>query len=312
MPYMIVDRPNKYCVYKRGANGRPVGSALGCHVTRTGAVLQIAAIESSERKAVDPDELDEVFAKYHDIVNMSASELERWAETEYSGLASLSDAPIKRNLRLLRTPKSEWIARDITDANRTIAFVSRMRNAEQGKPVRADVPYSKRDISLMNWAYNPRKGTPVAMELTIFKQAGGLRRMFLVTSNSYEDRECETITTKALSEYVESQWEGDAWKGNNFLLFGHRGAPIGAITFAEMIGSFLVEVAAELDTPYARKRWDYIEAHPDMEWGASHGFDFDQNKKTIDGVYHHIEKFETTVLPLVRAANALTLAGVIA
>lgn len=145
--------------------------------------------------------------------------------------------------------------------------------------------------------------------VTIVKE-GDARRMFLVTSNSYEDRDRETITTGALKTYVETQWEGDVWKGNNYLLFGHRGAPIGLITFCEMWGAFLVEVADELDTPYARKRWDYIEAHPQMEWGASHGFDFEENTK-IDGVYHHIEKFETSVLPLARAANALTLAGVV-
>lgn len=397
MPYVIEERSGKYCVIKV-STGKPIPG--GCHSTARQAGAHKTAIERSEAltsKEVDSDELDAVFAKYHDLVNMSASELERWAETEYSGLASLSDAPIQRNLRLLKKPKVEWDNRDIADANRTIAFISRMRNMEQGKPVRADVPYSKRDISLRNWAYNPDKTkqdsrendpeyyaivpdrelrstwklpmldfeqtsaaiqalspkgfrgqrveiprgvsraavirkiqrriasiqasddakdqlrarlTQIKSISMIFKGADGLRRMFLITSNAYEDREDETITSEALKEYVESQWEGDIWKGNNFLLFVHRGAPIGEIVFAEMMESFLVEVAKELNTPYARKRWDYIEAHPDMDWGASHGFDFDEDTKT-DGVYHHIEKFETTVLPLARAANALTLAGVI-
>jgi hypothetical protein len=338
-----------------------MGRSLGCHRTRAQALRQIAALEAAEtRKQVDEDELNEVFRKYHDLVNMSASELERWAKTEASGLASQSDAPITRNLRLLRTPKAEWTNRDIRDANRTIAFISRMSKAPQGKPARADISYSRRDISLRNWAYNPDKEK--AFQLTqrqagytqqseneneqckncrwfdrhgycLIVQmypldivAGGhctrwealpilkdftLRRMFLVTSNAYEDREGETITSKALRDYVESQWDGEIFKGENYLLFQHRGAPIGRITFAEMSGPFLIEVAEELPTPYAKRRWDFIANHPDMDWGASHGFDFESDKRQPDGTFDEILKFETTVLPGSKAANLLTLAEVL-
>lgn len=112
--------------------------------------------EASATKAADPDE---VYRRYHETVNMSASELEAWAETDASRRASLDRSPIRRNLRLLRKPKAEWTAADIRDANRTISFVSRMRGAEQGKPVNKDIPYSKRDISLRNWAYAAKHGT---------------------------------------------------------------------------------------------------------------------------------------------------------
>jgi len=105
---------------------------------------------------VSPDRLDEVFAKYRETVNMSASELERWADTECSTLASKSRAPIRRNLRLLRKKKADWTAQDIRDASRTISFVARMKGAEQGEPARKGCP-SKRDISLKNWAYDPGK-----------------------------------------------------------------------------------------------------------------------------------------------------------
>jgi hypothetical protein len=89
-------------------------------------------------------------------VNMSYSELEAWSKTECSKLASLDRSPINRNLRLLSTKKADWGANEVKNANRTISFVSRMKNMEQGQPVNKTCP-SKRDISLKNWAYNPNK-----------------------------------------------------------------------------------------------------------------------------------------------------------
>jgi hypothetical protein len=109
-----------------------------------------------ELKADLSEIIDEVYTKYHDIVNMSYSELKAWSETDCSKLASLDRSPITRNLNLLSKKKSEWGANEVKSANRTISFVSRMKNMEQGEPVSKTCP-SKRDISLKNWAYNPNK-----------------------------------------------------------------------------------------------------------------------------------------------------------
>lgn len=116
--------------------------------------------ELSEKvKLADQDKLNEVYKRYHQMVNMSASELEAWSKTEASKRASLDRGPIQRNLRLLRKKKAEWTNRDIADANRTISFISRMKKVAKGKPVNKDIPYSKRDISLRNWAFNPDKNS---------------------------------------------------------------------------------------------------------------------------------------------------------
>jgi hypothetical protein len=45
----------------------------------------------------------------------------------------------------------------VDNAKRTISFVARMKNMEQGEPVSEACPISKRDISLKNWAYDPMK-----------------------------------------------------------------------------------------------------------------------------------------------------------
>ncbi len=109
-----------------------------------------------ELKADLSEIIDEVYSKYHDTVNMSYSELKAWSETDCSKLASLDRSPITRNLNLLSKKKSEWGTNEVKSANRTISFVSRMKNMEQGEPVSKTCP-SKRDISLKNWAYNPNK-----------------------------------------------------------------------------------------------------------------------------------------------------------
>jgi hypothetical protein len=104
------------------------------------------------------EKIDEVYAKYHKTVNMGYSALKKWAENPCSYAASLSRAPISRNLRLLSKAKDKWTMADVRSANRTISFVSRMKGAQQGQPVKdsngKSCP-SKRDISLKNWAYSP-------------------------------------------------------------------------------------------------------------------------------------------------------------
>lgn len=105
------------------------------------------------------ERIDTAFARYHEAVNMGAAELEAWAETKWSRKASLDRTPIERNLRLLRKRKEDWTLADAATAMRTVNFVSRMRGAEQGEPVKIDGREgpSKRDISLKNWAHDPAK-----------------------------------------------------------------------------------------------------------------------------------------------------------
>jgi 2'-5' RNA ligase len=125
--------------------------------TRDAGAWLATCDELSEEKR--RERIDEAFAKFHETVNMSASELERWAETEWSRKASLSREPITRNLRLLRKRKADWTLADASGAMKTVKFVARMRGNERGEPVKIDGREgpSKRDISLKNWAFDPSK-----------------------------------------------------------------------------------------------------------------------------------------------------------
>lgn len=100
-------------------------------------------------------DVDSYYRKYKKNTNMSHSELKKWYKNPCSKKASLNRKPIRRNLRLLKKPKTEWKPKDVKDAKKTISFNRRMRKVKRGKPVCNKL--SKRDISLKNWAYDPNK-----------------------------------------------------------------------------------------------------------------------------------------------------------
>ena len=157
--------------------------------------------------------------------------------------------------------------------------------------------------------------------LTIWKGFDNRRYLFIVSSNSYKDREAETIATKALKSYVDKAWavEGKSLPDNP-LLFWHGGDPIGDIVWTDLKGPFLIEVARERKNATVRlsrthittiqRVWDMLETSKER-WGASQGFRHFPSDKDKELTYHRIFKFETSVLPLENAANQYTFAGVI-
>lgn len=149
---------------------------------------------------------------------------------------------------------------------------------------------------------------------TVFRGKDGKRGMFLITSNSYKDRDDETLTSDALQRYADSCWQSDgSFHSDNPLLFWHNDDLVmGEIIFTAFEKPFLIEVAKEIDDPIAKVLWDFAEANGD-EAGTSHRFGYLEEDRTEDGVFKEIvTKIETTYLPERQfAANGLTYAGVI-
>lgn len=147
----------------------------------------------------------------------------------------------------------------------------------------------------------------------ITKGADGSRYMFIITSNSYEDRDNETITSKALETYEASCYPGEGlFHCDNPLLWWHDDdVPMGEIVAVSYSEPFLVEVAKELPSPTARVLWDFAETNGDNA-GASHRFGFREEDLQPDGSYTHIFKQESSYLPERNlAANLMTFSGVI-
>lgn len=147
---------------------------------------------------------------------------------------------------------------------------------------------------------------------TFLRDSSGARLAVIVTSNGYQDREQEHVATKALQEYVESQFKDNAWHGDNVLDFYHwHSLDIGDIVAAAVLDGFLVEVAKErTDSPIAALVWDYWQKTSEdgsVVWGASHEF---QAKRDGD-TFVRIKKSRTSVLDIHDAANLYTYSGVL-
>lgn len=143
------------------------------------------------------------------------------------------------------------------------------------------------------------------------------RMMGMITSNAYQDRDGEYITTAALEDWVqraraEGRFENHAipllWAHNHPDLTGLDSPPpvIGWVIHAETDGAWLIEIAIERDHPLARVIWDAMQYKP-AAWGVSHGFHHTEGSPRGEGrIYRYIDKFETSVLLADAASNPYT------
>lgn len=155
-------------VWVRGAGAfstshRPDQTRSSWAMARVNTFLAMASgggVKDSYRKA-DGDLLntksfeedrDEIFKKYHELVNMSKSQLEAWEANPKSKLASLDRKPIIRNKKLLGKKKEEWTQNDLTEANKVISYISRAKAMGKGRVTKKTDPYGVNEIALRNWA----------------------------------------------------------------------------------------------------------------------------------------------------------------
>lgn len=150
---------------------------------------------------------------------------------------------------------------------------------------------------------------------SVLKAADGKRMMFIVTSNSYQDRATQWITSEALTEDVKRHWTGDdtAYLGGIRHLFWHwkELGPVGEIVYSDVWGPFLVEVSREIDDPISYAFYTFAENHPEVDWGASQHFLAFKSQNVPNGTFTRILRDEATTLPREDAANLLTFTGVI-
>jgi len=177
-------------------------------------------------------ELDSVYSEWQDTVNMTAGQLRQWSENPCSREASVRPSfVIRRNLRLLEKPKSEWTQNDVEDARRTISFINRMSaqrpTAPRDGPNGCPSPWA---ISLMNWAYNPFDELPSVPE-----EMEPVEEITAKVAEAVQSFEGDSETHMPQYESTES---GDGWDAPN-------------------LEDFPVEYFDEDDTP----RWDLIDNH---------------------------------------------------
>jgi hypothetical protein len=331
MPYTVSkNNAGEFCVYKQDANGDPMGDTLGCHKTQKEAGAQIGAIEAAEvQKMVTRPTQDEVNYTVLSLEDAKACANCRWfakegREGEYSdeiegGYCHLIENGPKDVLVTGYCDRWEGLPNPPELAPTPVVIVEDERaienEASTDKPTEYAVlnPTSNQKGFLQS--LKERFSAGLKPGQTVFRDANGRRYMFIVTSNSYQDRENETIATKALERYVDSCWVADDYfKSNNVhQVWHHDGLTVGDIVWADMAGPFLVEVSKERDDIISKTAWDYWESDAgNKDLGASHRFLYRKQDKSDDGTLSLISKFETTTLPRqAAAANLLTFSGVI-
>lgn len=315
MPYTVSrNSAGKYCVYKQDDNGDPMGEAMGCHDSQEEAGAQIGAITANEKDMKKAMRLtqDEVNYTAVSVTKGKACSNCRWFDMEtgpYCKIIENYPADIVPNGycdRYEMTPdyEPEPIPVTIVEGQREAAPEPEPEAALYAAPDSNKKSFFKSIAEKFKGGLKPGN--------TVIRAKDGKRYMFIVTSNSYEDREKETMTTDALKAWVDSCWLADDYfhTDNKHLVWHDDAFEVGDIVWADMAGPFLIEVAREGESIFAKKAYDYFETTDD-DLGASHRFAYRTVDRDGSGTYKAIKKIETSTLPRQHAANLLTFSGVL-
>jgi len=322
MPYMdeIYQEGDQYCVYKKNPDGSR-GEKVGCSDSEEKAHAYLQRLnqgmEEESRGLVRPTQAEVHYTLMHNTKEAGCAVC-RWFNTAEKYCHIIENGPED----ILPTGHC-----DRHEPTKAVAM-------EQPETLQADEPLpeppTEAELDADPEADKQIYASPTSNAPGVFKQImerfkGGLkpgtsilkgmdgkRYMFIVTSNSYKDRESETISTEALKRYVDNEWIADDYFAgtNDHLIWHDDRLNAGKIVWADMAGPFLVEVAREGDSIIAKAAYDYWEQHGD-DLGASHRFKFYGHERDAEGVYHNIRKTETSTLPRENAANLLTYSGVL-
>ena len=111
---------------------------------------------------------NETYKKWRHLVNMSASELERFRDSEEGQKAGLTASQARAQgigsgresarwiIKMKRTPKSEWTDEMWRWAGRQVSFISRM-SGNEGPLYDEKGRKTRKHLSLLIWGHNPKR-----------------------------------------------------------------------------------------------------------------------------------------------------------
>jgi len=133
----------------------------------------------------------------------------------------------------------------------------------------------------------------------VVKQADGAYRWVLFSSSSFQDRDGEIVSQKALQDDVD---RADASGQYGPLRWWHvPGADIGDCDFNMLHGRVLVESGTFRDARVAQSMKEHA-----GELGVSIGFTHPISEPDADGVFGEMHRFERSLLPREVASNTLS------
>lgn len=154
-------------------------------------------------------EKDEIYSDWKKLINMSKSELEKWAKNPARLKASLNRDEagdiqsgydsLHRIKRRVSESKDKWSDEDYDNAAQENGFNSRMLGNDPGKPV-GDTGMSKWEISLRNWGHDPsKKGSPAYSKWRSWKDKQKMDKQSRMTPPG-------GIKTLPQKKWVEVEW----------------------------------------------------------------------------------------------------------
>lgn len=133
----------------------------------------------------------------------------------------------------------------------------------------------------------------------VFKDASGAWRWVAQSSTAYQDRDREIVSTKALAD--DCDW-ADKTGSYGVLRWWHSpGLDLGACDFNAMHGRVLIESGTFYSDAIAQK---VARAAEGLE--ISLGFLHPPYEPDAAGVFHHIRRFERSLVPRGKASNRFT------
>ncbi|MDN4612181.1 DUF3140 domain-containing protein [Arthrobacter burdickii] len=111
----------------------------------------------------DTNDLDQVWPEWKEAVNMSASQLEKWLDTEESrsvgqkesrSAESVGHESGRHIIEILNTKRDDLTDDDVEHMHKVVGYVH--RHLAQ-RPTKEDIESSKWRYSLMNWGHDPLK-----------------------------------------------------------------------------------------------------------------------------------------------------------
>jgi hypothetical protein len=138
-------------------------------------------------------------------------------------------------------------------------------------------------------------------QLVTMKQADGKYRWVMFSSSSYQDRDNEIVSQKALEDDMESM---NTTKEFGTLDWWHTPLILGNCDFSAMHGRISIE-SGTFNNDWIGERFATMKG-----LGASRMFFNPINEPDAQGVYHNIRTFSRAILPAERASNRLTLVDI--
>jgi len=195
--------------------------------------------------------------------------------------------------KLSKTDTGQYFVIDDTGKKYSDKPMPKFRAAKQMRALYANEKKATKEFFL------DEASTTLRGEIAVFKQADDTWRWIAYSSNAFLDGDREIVSEKALQEDCDL---ADKTKVYGPLRWWHvGGADLGDCDFNAMHGRILIE-SGTFRYPAIAER--VKEQAPNLQ--ISIGFNHPLTEPDRDGVFHHIKRFERSLLPRGRASNPLT------